>query len=148
MTVVKPYTPKNKEQVLALLKANTPEFFAPEEQKDLEDYLNNELEDYFVVLENNVIIGSGGINYFPDNKEARISWDIIAPNAQGKGIGKQLMQHRIKHINKNPNIDIIVVRTTQLVYPFYAKMGFELEKVEKDYWAKGFDLYQMIMKNN
>jgi hypothetical protein len=26
-------------------------------------------------------------------------------------------------------------------------MGFELEKIEKEYWAKNFDLYLMQMRN-
>jgi len=33
------------------------------------------------------------------------------------------------------------------VYKFYEKIGFELDKVEKDFRAKNFDLYQMQMKN-
>jgi ribosomal protein S18 acetylase RimI-like enzyme len=40
---------------------------------------------------------------------------------------------------------MIIVRTSQLAYKFYQKVGFELEKTEKDFWAKGFDLYQMKM---
>lgn len=94
------------------------------------------------------IIGSGGINYFADAKLARISWDIIHPDFQGKGIGKELTLYRIDQIRKNPQISLIVVRTTQLVYQFYRKMGFELEKVEQDFWAKGFDLYQMTLELN
>ena len=39
------------------------------------------------------------------------------------------------------------LRTTQLAFQFYEKMGFELDKTKKDFWAKGFDLYQMKMKN-
>jgi hypothetical protein len=39
-----------------------------------------------------------------------------------------------------------MVRTTQLVYPFYQKAGFTLDKVEQDYWANGFDLYQMMLQ--
>lgn len=44
-------------------------------------------------------------------------------------------------------IKFIVVRTTQLVYGFYEKRSFKLEKVEKDYWAKNYDFYQMQLKN-
>lgn len=110
-------------------------------------YLESEVEDYYVYVEDSIIIGAGGINYFPDENIARISWDMIDPKHQGKGIGRKLVQHRIDHLNKNPNIDYIVVRTIQLVYPFYEKMGFKMDKIEKDYWAKGFDLYQMKMSN-
>ena len=109
--------------------------------------MDHEVEDYFVFEEHSKILGAGGINYFLEEKLARISWDMVAPKSQGKGIGKKLTQHRINHLKGNPEIDIIRVRTSQHAYKFYEKMGFELEKIEKEYWAKNFDLYLMQMKN-
>ena len=138
----------DKEKLIELLWLNTPEFFDVIEEKDFIDYLEHYAQHYFVVEENGKIIGSGGINYFAADNLARISWDIIHPDFQGRGIGKKLTIYRINEIKKNPAMDLIVVRTTQLVYKFYQKMGFELEKVEKDFWAKGFDLYQMKMSIN
>ncbi|GAB2539011.1 GNAT family N-acetyltransferase [Rufibacter soli] len=137
----------DKSSVIALLKLNTPDFFDPSEQKDLEEYLENKIEDYFVVEENSEIIGAGGINYFPNEKIARISWDVINPSFQGKGIGRRLIEHRINHLKRNKDVELIVVRTSQLVYKFYEKMGFKLIKVEKNFWAKNFDLYQMELTN-
>lgn len=143
---IRKYTDKDKSGVLDLLKYNTPEYFDPSEERELIAYLDNEIEDYFVVEEDRKIIGSGGINYFPEEKTARISWDIIAPKYQGKGVGKQLTLHRLDYIRKSDSVESIVVRTSQLVYKFYKNVGFKLEKVEKDYWAKGFDLYLMKME--
>ncbi|MBW7469364.1 N-acetylglutamate synthase-like GNAT family acetyltransferase [Pontibacter aydingkolensis] len=141
--MIRLYTEKDKVEVIELLRLNTPLYFAPEEESDLIHYLNHEIEDYFVVEENGRIVGSGGINYFPDAGLTRISWDIIHPEFQGKGIGKKLLLHRIAKIKSNPSINLIQVRTTQLVYKFYGKAGFRLETTEKDFWAKGLDLYQM-----
>lgn len=145
--MIRKYATKDKSQAIELLRKNTPEYFDASEETDYKNYLENEVEDYFVYEEDSKIIGVGGINYFPEEKLARISWDMIDPNYQGKGIGKKIVQHRINHLNNNPTIELIVVRTTQLVYKFYEKMGFELEKVEKDFWAKNYDLYQMKMNN-
>ncbi len=131
-----------------MLKLNIPYYFAQSEESDFTAYLDNHAEDYFVVEENGQLIGSGGINYFVDDRLARISWDIIHPDFHGKGIGRKLTQYRIDHIKKNPDISVIVVRTTQLVYQFYQKLGFGLEKTEKDFWAEGFDLYQMTLRLN
>ncbi|WP_231583534.1 GNAT family N-acetyltransferase [Rufibacter radiotolerans] len=144
---IRTYKQEDKALVIALLKLNTPEFFDPTEQNDLEEYLDNKVEDYFVVEENAEVIGAGGINYFPEEKTARISWDIIKPDLQGKGVGRKLTEYRINHLSRNKEIELIVVRTTQLVYKFYEKMGFKLNKVEKDFWAPNFDLYQMELKN-
>lgn len=145
--MIREYSYKDKSRVIELLQLNTPKFFDSSEENDFDYYLDNELEDYFVYEENSLIIGAGGINYFPEENRARISWDMIDPQSQGKGIGKKLTQYRVDHLSQNLKIEFIIVRTTQLVYKFYEKMGFELEKVEKDFWAKNFDLYQMKMKN-
>ena len=143
--MIRPYQPKDNKQLIDLLRSNSPQYFAPSEESDFMEYLGNEAKHYFVVEENGGIIGCGGINYFADQAIARISWDIIHPDFQGKGIGKELTLFRINEIKKNAAIKTIVVRTTQLSFEFYQKMGFELEKKEKDFWAKGFDLYQMKM---
>ncbi len=136
--MIRQYSPNDKSKTIELLRRNTPEYFAVSEEVAFENYLTTEVEDYFVYEDHSEIIGAGGINYFPQKKLARISWDIIAPEHQGKGIGKKLLQHRIKHLNQNPNIEQIVVRTSQLVSHFYKKAGFELDRIEKDFWAKGY----------
>ena len=145
--MIREYSNKDKPKVIELLRKNTPKYFDISEENDFENYLENEIEDYYVFEENSKIIGAGGINYFTEQKVARISWDMIDPRYQGNGIGKKLTKYRINHLNSNSKIESIIVRTTQLVYKFYEKLGFELEKVEKDFWAKDFDLYQMKMNN-
>lgn len=147
--MIREYSTSDKPKVIKLLQLNTPEYFDPSEDVELIDYLDNNREDYFVVLRKSKIVGAGGINYFPDKNTARISWDMIHPEYQGKGVGKELIQYRISLIKaSSKKIELIIVRTSQLTYKFYEKMGFVLEKIEKDFWAKDFDLYQMIMKIN
>ncbi|MGV3588986.1 MAG: GNAT family N-acetyltransferase [Adhaeribacter sp.] len=146
--MIREYSGEDKNELLNLLRLNTPQYFAPSEEADFINYLSLHIEDYFVVEHNGEIIGSGGINYFTHNHEACLSWDIIHPDFQGRGIGKALTQHRINLLQNNPVINIVCVRTTQLVYEFYQKSGFVLEKTEKDFWAKGFDLYQMKLVLN
>ena len=143
--MIRQYTSTDKDELLHLLKLNTPRYFAASEEIDFITYLDNYLEDYFVVEDNGKIIGAGGINYFFDNTEARLSWDLIHPDCQGQGLGKQLTLHRINYLKNNTPVNLLYVRTTQLAYLFYQKMGFVLEKIEKDLWAPGFDLYQMRM---
>lgn len=146
--MIRPYTNSDKEKLVELLRLNTPEFFAVAEEKDFIEYLEHHSQNYFVVEDSGTIIGSGGFNWFDGGKTARISWDIMHPDFQGKGIGKELTLYRINQIKENPAVSLIVVRTTQLVYKFYEKIGFKLEKTEKDFWAKGFDLYQMTLDVN
>ncbi|WP_375580716.1 GNAT family N-acetyltransferase [Marivirga tractuosa] len=140
---IRPYISSDKAVILQLFDWNTPQYFDETERAGLVHYLENETEDYFVVEDKGQIVGAGGINYEPQAKTAVFSWDIIKPTEHGKGIGRKLTQHRIQHINTKADIEKIIVRTSQYTDKFYEKMGFKLLKVEKDYWAKGFDLYQM-----
>ena len=141
--MIRQFTKEDMDDVLEILRLNTPEFFDVSEEADLIAYLNHKLEDYFVIERQGAVVGAGGINYFEAEKTARLSWDMIHPTSQGMGLGGQLVAHRITQIKKNNAIKTVAVRTTQLVHKFYAKFGFELKEVVKDYWATGFDLYHM-----
>ncbi|QHL89339.1 GNAT family N-acetyltransferase [Nibribacter ruber] len=140
---IRPYQPADQAQVMHLLQLNTPTYFAPEEEADLLHYLHHELEEYFVVEYQDKVVGCGGINFSEDKHTGKISWDILHPEYQGKGLGSQLLQFRISRLQSLEQVEHITVRTSQLVYPFYEKNGFALVEVVKDYWAPGFDLYSM-----
>ena len=141
--MIRAYQTSDKKQLIELLRLNIPTYFDESEEADFVEYLNRQVEDYFVVDIDGKIAGAGGINYFPDSKTARLSWDIVHPDLHGKGIGKTLTHFRIATVKNNPNIEHIVVRTSQLVFRFYEKMGFKTVEIEQDYWAKGFHLYLM-----
>ncbi|RWX03678.1 GNAT family N-acetyltransferase [Flavobacterium cerinum] len=142
MTIRK-YLLSDDDNIISLLRLNTPKYFAPEEEQDLRDYFANHIDHYYVVEDNGTIIGSGGFNLTNEGKNAAISWDIIHPDYQGKGVGKQLTQYRIDRIKEIDTVENISVRTSQLVFKFYEKFGFVLKEIAKDYWAKGIDMYRM-----
>ena len=110
------------------------------------EYLDHHTDHYFVVEEDGVIRGAGGYNFTEGGKVVRISWDLFNPDAQGKGLGSQLTRYRIDKIKEYPEVETIMVRTSQLVYKFYEKFGFETKEVIQDFWAKGFDLVRMEIK--
>lgn len=143
---IRPYKDADKTSIISLLRGNTPEYFAPEEESDLIFYLGNYAQNYFVIEINNQIVGSGGYNIAEDGITAKISWDIIDVEMQGHGIGTFLTRHRINEILKKEEIKTLSVRTSQLVYKFYEKFGLELREIIPDYWAKGFDLYRLDCK--
>lgn len=141
--IIREYTDSDKHRIVELLQMNTPEFFSPNEEKDLLYYLNNEADNYFVLVMEDKVVGCGGFNLTEDGKTAKISWDIFDPSYQGKGLGSALTQFRIEKIKENKQIKTLSVRTSQLVYRFYEKFGLELREVVKDYWDEGFDLYRL-----
>ncbi len=140
--VIRKYKETDKRDVIHLMQLNTPKYFSPEEEMGFNQYLDNEIEQYFVVEYNNTLVGCGGIN-FDDSSTGVISWDIFHPDYQSKGFGSQLLNFRINKLKELENIRKIIVRTSQLTYLFYEKLGFKLLEVKKDYWAEGLDMYRM-----
>lgn len=144
---IREYSVSDKNSLIEVLKLNIPQYFAESEVKDLEDYLENKTEKYFIAEIDNQIVGGGGINFEKEIMTAKISWDFIHPLFQGKGIGEKLLKYRLEIIKTIEKTENIQVRTSQLAYKFYEKNGFVLKEVIPDYWAKGFDLYDMIYEN-
>ncbi len=146
MLQIRSFNPSDVPQLLELLRLNTPKFFSENEKADFVHYLNNEVEYYFVATKNDQIVGCGGFNFWDEGTMVRISWDILHPDFQGQGIGKSLLKYRLNEITKFDKVEKVVVRTSQLVYKFYEKQGFILQKITKDYWDLGFDLYEMELQ--
>ncbi|MDQ3141217.1 MAG: GNAT family N-acetyltransferase [Bacteroidota bacterium] len=140
--LIREYLISDKRLLVEILKLSVPDFFGESEVADFEEYIDHEVESYFVIESDEVIIGGGGLNFFDNKSTARISWDFINPAFHGKGIGQKLLKYRID-ILKSMTIDSIFVRTSQLAYGFYEKNGFVLQSITKDYWAPGYDLYDM-----
>lgn len=143
ITTIREYQPTDKNAVIDLIRQNTPAYFAPKEEADFSNYLDSERELYFVLLLNKKVVGCGGINFTKDKASGKISWDIIHPQYQGKLLGAQLLKYRIEILKSIDGIQKITVRTSQLAYKFYEKQGFTLKEIQRDYWAKGFDMYSM-----
>jgi ribosomal protein S18 acetylase RimI-like enzyme len=145
--IIRDYSAEDKLGVLAILRLNTPAYFSPDEEVSFIDFLDQKIELYYVVVMNDVIVGAGGINFNEKPTNGFISWGMIHPDYQKQSIGAALLKYRIEKLQKINSIEQIIVRTSQMVYRFYEKNGFVLQNIEKDYWAKGFDLYHMIYQN-
>ncbi len=143
---IREYKTTDQIDVINLIRLNTPEYFAVEEEVDLKNYLENERELYYLLLFDNKIVGCGGINFADNNSIGKISWDILHPEYQGKSLGAKLLKFRIDKLKTIATVNRITVRTSQVAYRFYEKQGFELFEIIKDYWAEGFDLYNMEFK--
>lgn len=142
-TIIHPYSSQNFVDVMQLIKLSTPHYFAPEETSDFEHYLKHEIEQYFVIEVKQHIIGCGGVNFENNFTTAKISWDLIHPDYQGKGYGRLLLEHRLQLLRAMPTINCVMVRTSQHAFRFYEKSGFVLQEVQPNYWAEGYDMYMM-----
>jgi ribosomal-protein-alanine N-acetyltransferase len=147
-TRIRSYESGDRERVLELLRLNTPKYFSVDEEPGLVNYLANEIEEYFVLELDGIVVGCGGINFSDDGKHGVLSWDIFHPEFHRQGLGSHLVQYRIERLKANKDMKSIIVRTSQHTWKFYEQHGFELQYAEKDYWAKDFDLYAMEYQLN
>lgn len=138
---IRQYTKEDHSSIINLLLLNSPKFFAPIEKEDLKNYLEKNSEHYKVLTIQNKIIATGGFNFISTENLVRISWDIVHPQHQGRGLGTTLLNYRMNLIRKLYGNINIVVRTSQMAFRFYAKHGFKTISVHKNYWADGFDMY-------
>ena len=148
MNMIRPYKPSDHDALLKILKSNIPANFAPEEVDDFEQYLLLHGDHYQAFEYNGKVVGGSGYNVLPEAKEGRISWIFFDPAYTGKGLGSQLTYHVLGILKDEPQVEKLVVRTSQMASPFFEKFGFKLTQVLKDYWAKGIDLYYMEMEKD
>ncbi|AOM80611.1 GNAT family N-acetyltransferase [Pedobacter steynii] len=141
--IIRKHEARDRSRIVELLKLNIPEYFSPNEEADLIDYLDHHADNYYVVELDGVIFGCGGFNLSEDGETGKLSWDFFHPESQGKGLGSALTKFRIQKIKEIEGIKTVSVRTSQLAHEFYAKFGLELREIVKDYWDKGFDLYRL-----
>lgn len=142
MYVLRSYRPEDFGQVIDLFLLNTPQYFCPEEQQDLEHYLQSEIEYYSVLEDKGHILATGGCNIV--DGIGRLSWYIVHPHFHGQGLGRQLVAHNLQILKSHPNvINGIEVRTSQLACQFYQKFGFVLRYTKDNYWGTGMHLYHM-----
>jgi ribosomal protein S18 acetylase RimI-like enzyme len=142
---IRPYVDEDRSALLAILSQHIPSFFSPHEVDDYAHYLDHEVEEYWVATTATGVVGAGGINRGPQAHMARFSWDLVHPNWQGRGVGTRLMQHRMDALSARPDLKVVMVRTSQLAYPFYHRFGFHVQQIIPGYWGAGFDLYQMSL---
>jgi ribosomal-protein-alanine N-acetyltransferase len=145
MSILRLYHQEDYSQIIDLFLLNTPQFFCPPEQRDLEEYLKTEVEHYSVIEEGGNILACGGCNI--EAPIGWLSWYIVHPEHHGRGLGKQIAEHNLQILKNHPDVAAIKVRTSQLVYPFYEKLGFVLISTTDNYWGEGMHLYEMDLRS-
>ncbi len=144
--MIRPFKISDRAKLIEIFKLNTPDYFDSKEQKHFEEYLDNYRETYLVVEDDNKVIGGGGYHFNTQKTIGRISWDLFHPDFKGKGLGKQLVNHRFEKIKSVSTVHSVVVWTSQSAFKFYGKFGFGTKEIRKDFWGQGLDLYIMEMK--
>jgi len=137
---IRPYQASDKDTLLTIFSKNVPKYFDPKERHDFEKYLDEKPETYLTVEYDQTIVGGSGFETNEDKQKGSITWIFFDPQHTGKGLGKSVVDYSLKQLKQNPSVKKLTVRTSQLAYLFFEKIGFQLMRSEKDYWGEGLDI--------
>lgn len=125
-----------------IFKSNMPLYFADHELPEFLTFLDDNTDPYYVICDAGRAVGCGGITLDEDDK-VHLTWGMVEQAEHKKGFGSYLLNYRIEQSKQLYPGKIIELRTTQHAWQFFEKYGFMLLATEKDFWAKGLDLYLM-----
>lgn len=146
--MIRSYQPGDKERLLSIFQLNTPQYFDPKETVDFENYLEQNGSTYLTIVQDNEIVGGTGYYVKEEDKSGRITWIFFDPSYSRMGLGRSAVNYCLHLLSQDERVEKFVVTTSQLAYKFFEKFGYRTVKIEKDYWGKGLDLYEMEMSNH
>ena len=137
------YKTDYRENCIQIFKTNLPKFFANEELKQFEQFLDQIDDHYYVVEISGCPVGCGGIFFDEMSNQAGLSWGMVDANYHGQGIGKLLTSFRLDLLKKLYPEKIIKIETSQHTVAFYEKNDFKIVDVLADGFSEGLDRYTM-----
>jgi len=141
--MIRSYLSSDKSRLLQLLSLNVPKYFDAEEVNDLDKYLDDYGDCYFVMEIDGIIIGGAGYSVVENLNIGHIRWIFLHPEFTNNRHGKELMAYCETILLDTFSVHKIIAETSQMAYRFFEKNGFSKVKTKKDYWGAGLDLYYM-----
>lgn len=138
----RPYSLGDQEICLALFDTNCPEYFAPSERRDYENFLNSNPPGYELCVSNGNIVGAFGLIEENVNK-SRLDWILLNQYSQGSGIGSIIM-NRVLAQARDTRVAVILITTSHKVYNFFEKFGaIKVSEIEN---GLGLGLHRVDME--
>ncbi len=137
---------RDREACLKLFDSNAPQFFAPHERAEFEQYLSDPEERgpnaaYLVLRVAGTIVACGG--YSVADGTAGLAWGLVGRDRHNEGFGTALLLERLRRIAHLPNAHEVVLDTTQRSRGFFERFGFEAVQVTPDGYGAGLDRVDM-----
>jgi len=139
----RPYRNDDFEACMRIFDENCPEYLAPIERQDYEEFLKASPENYEVCEFSGQVIGAFGLSG-NSKTETRLEWIIVGTNSQGLGVGAKIMD-RVIQLGRKSNTKAIGLATSQFVAAFFEKCGATTIATTKDGWAVGYDRIDMVL---
>ena len=142
---IRKYQADDLDALVAIFRSNIPKYFTPEEEPGLYSFINDRLDDYYVVEVGGEVVGAGGIalNADIDPQTVSLCWGMVREDHLGTGLGKALTEFRIQLAQeKYPGL-ALTIGTSQHTEGFYQKYGFKTVEHTPDGYGPGIDMCRM-----
>jgi N-acetylglutamate synthase-like GNAT family acetyltransferase len=135
---IRDYTAHDRQACLQILEGNTPNFFVPTDRNDFSNFLDNLPGPYYIIEAQEQIVACGGWA-MRGHEMAVLTWGIVRRDLHRQGIGRELLQYRLKSIQSDGRATVVRILTVQLVQEFFAKQGFVVVDVAPTGFGAGLD---------
>ena len=139
--------------------SNVPKYFTEQEITEFETFLdvyeNKQIPNpqsqttfYYVLLHQGKIIACGGFGDRYDDGHLTLTWGLVHQSYHKMGFGKDLLAYRLQAMKMKFKRFELCLDTTQYSFGFFEKFGFVTEKISANFYAKGLDRFDMVLKVN
>ena len=140
---------------MRIFDSNIPLFFDPSERDGLANWLNakdegrfaypgNRAETFYVLELESRVVGCAGF-YIPDHeRRANMVWGMVENAWHKKGLGRKLLEYRIRIIQTEFPDCSISLDTTQHSFGFFERLGFAVTGITDNYYGPGLNRYDML----
>ena len=144
---IRPYTPADLEEVVAVFRSNIPKYFLPDEEPGLHDFLSKYSGDYYVIELDSEVVGSGGIAWNDlEDPTVSLCWGMVRRDHLSTGLGKKLTEFRIQYAREKYGDVPLTIGTSQHTRGFYEKFGFRLTEHTPNGFGPGIDTCKMRLE--
>lgn len=138
------YLSTDKAACLELFDANCPEYFAPNERKDYENFLAANPENYELCFVARPLVGAFGLMH-DGAVDRNLRWVLFEPSSQGLGIGAMIMERVILNASES-GARVVNIAASHKSAPFFAKFGSTKVTVTANGWGPGLHRVDMVLK--
>ena len=144
---IREYHSSDEAACLMIMQSNIPEYFRENDLTDFSGFLKNLPGPFFVVTDSNSdVIACGGIAFgITTSTEAILCYGMVVHTHLYQGIGLQLLKKRLDYfLPLAPQVERILVNTTQKTEGFFRKFGFSIVERELNGFGTGLDHVSMM----
>ena len=139
----RPYCRADHKTCTEIFDANCPEFFAPNERQEYEEFLERVSGEYEVCEIDGMVLGAFGLSVNGEDTKT-LNWILLDPQAQGVGAGSRIME-RVIQLGRTSQTRVVKIAASHKSAPFFARFGATTTSSTKNGWGPGLDRVDMVL---